>query len=56
MLEEWISKLRGHTAAWMVSAALLMVALRAITPSAVDFLFDLLTVGLVWAAGRLPKV
>lgn len=44
---------RTHVLAWTTSAALTIAGLRFITPSFVDFLFDFLTVGLVWVAAKL---
>lgn len=47
--------LRQHALAWTTSAAASMVALRMVTPSFVDFVFDILTVALVWLAAKLAK-
>lgn len=49
---EW---LRAHVLAWTTSAALTLAGLRLVTPSFVDFLIDLLTVGLVFIAAKLAK-
>lgn len=46
---------RRHVLAWTTSAALTMAALRFVTPSFVDFIFDLLTVGLVYVAAKLAR-
>lgn len=51
-----ITWLRLHALAWTTSAAVSMVALRMVTPSFVDFIFDILTVVLVWIAAKLAKV
>ena len=49
---EW---LRAHALQWTTSAALTLAGLRFVTPSMVDFLIDVLTVGLVYLAAKLAK-
>jgi hypothetical protein len=48
--------LRQHVLAWTTSAALTLAGLRLVTPSMVDLLIDLMSVGLVYLAARLAKV
>ncbi len=47
--------LRRHVLAWTTSAALTLAALRIVTPSFVDVIIDLLTVGLVYLAAKLSR-
>jgi hypothetical protein len=47
--------LRNHVLAWSTSSAATLVGLRLVTPSLIDFVFDILTVGLVFVAAKLAK-
>ena len=47
--------LRKKALLWTVSTAGTLVALRMVTPGFVDFIFDILTVGLVYVAGALAR-
>lgn len=47
--------LRAHVLAWTTSAALTLAAARFFTPSFMDMVIDLLTVGLVWVAAKMAK-
>lgn len=48
----WIRK---KALLWTVSTAGTLVGLRMITPDFVDFIFDILTVGLVYLAGAIAR-
>jgi hypothetical protein len=45
--------LRRKALMWTTSTALSMLGLRFLTPTFVDFVFDILTVVLVFVAGKL---
>lgn len=47
--------LRKHALAWTTSAAATITALQLVTPTMIDWLFDIIVVGLVWAAAKLAK-
>lgn len=47
--------LRQKALLWTTSAAASMVGLRLVTPAFVDFIFDILTVGLVYLAAALAR-
>ena len=47
--------LRQKALLWTTSAAASMVGLRLVTPNFVDFVFDILTVGLVYLAAALAR-
>lgn len=50
-----MNRIRRHVLAWTTSAALTLAGLRIVTPAFVDFIIDLLTIGLVALAAYLAK-
>lgn len=50
-----INLIHRYVLAWTTSAALTLAGLRLVTPAFVDFIIDLLTVGLVALAAHLAK-
>lgn len=48
-------EVKSHLAEWATIIALFLVVLRLITPSFVDLIFDIVTVGLVYAVGKMVE-
>lgn len=47
--------LRQHILGYATGAAIGLAALRFITPTIVDLMFDALTIGIVWGAVKLAR-
>ena len=48
--------LREHVLAWTTSAAVTLTGLQLVAPPLIDWVLDVMVVGLVWAAAKLARL